>query len=138
MNTLINYLLNYALKHGISFATLHAGPYDPSLAFHKSNRMVINYGWHDKNEIPFIIGHEIGHLMNNDSGTNDYYYDCEFAKGPKERRADLYSLNLIYNYAEAHFNYFEEPGDFMQQYGIPARMLKDVTDLFNKNNDLIL
>ena len=55
----------------------------------------------------------------------------------EERLADLYSLNLIYDYASNQFGCFEEPVQFIQQYGITIRMLDDTCKLFKQNDDLI-
>ena len=60
---LIEYLLNYAFKHGLSYILVRGEPYDPALSFKHKHKMIINTNWHNSNELPFIIGHEIGHLM---------------------------------------------------------------------------
>ena len=65
---LIEYLLNYAFKHGLSYILVRAEPYDPALSFKHKHKMIINTNWQNSNELPFIIGHEIGHLMLGDSG----------------------------------------------------------------------
>ncbi|WP_304231178.1 M48 family metalloprotease [Lactobacillus kitasatonis] len=65
---LIVYLLNYAFKHGLSYILVRGEPYDPALSFKHKHKMIINTNWHTSNELPFIIGHEIGHLMLGDSG----------------------------------------------------------------------
>lgn len=65
---LIEYLLNYAFKQSLSYILVKGEPYDPALSFKNAHKMVINTNWHNPNELPFIIGHEIGHLMLGDSG----------------------------------------------------------------------
>ena len=89
MNELIEYLLNYAFDHGIGYKLVHADPYDPSLSLKKHNLMVINLNWHNQSELPFIIGHEIGHFILGD----DKYGEPE---NPIKRLClHAYELDLI-------------------------------------------
>lgn len=133
MNDLIEYLLNYAFDCGIGYKLVHADPYDPSLSLKKHNLMVINLNWHNQSELPFIIGHEIGHFILGDKGI--LYYSSFSGQNSEEKSADLYSLNLLYDYACRRGQYFEEPGQFMQMYGIPSKMAKATKDLFDHNDD---
>lgn len=133
MNDLIEYLLNYAFDCGIGYKLVHADPYDPSLSLKKHNLMVINLNWHNQSELPFIIGHEIGHFILGDKGI--LYYSSFSGQNSEEKSADLYSLNLLYDYACRRGQYFEEPGQFMQMYGIPERMAKATKNLFDHNDD---
>lgn len=135
MNDLIMYLLNFALDNGIAWAIKQEDPYFPPMSFHKSRKLIVNMNWHNKWEIPFMIGHEIGHLMNDDPGIS--YYHSATVRGSAEREADLYSLNLIFDYAMAQCDPVYEPIEFMQQYGIPERMLNDTVKLFRNNYDLL-
>ena len=133
MNDLIEYLLNYVFDHGIGYKLVHADPYDPSLSLKKHNLMVINLNWHNQSELPFIIGHEIGHFILGDKGI--LYYSSFSGQNSEEKSADLYALNLLYDYACSRGQYFEEPGQFLSAYGIPSRMAKAAKNLFEHNED---
>lgn len=133
MNDLIEYLLNYAFDHGIGYKLVHADPYDPSLSLKKHNLMVINLNWHNQSELPFIIGHEIGHFILGDKGI--LYYSSFAGQNSEEKSADLYSLNLLYDYAYSRGQYFVEPGQFLSAYGIPSRMAEAAKNLFDHNDD---
>ena len=133
MNDLIEYLLNYAFDHGIGYKLVHADPYDPSLSLKNHNLMVINLNWHNQSELPFIIGHEIGHFILGDKGI--LYYSSFAGQNSEEKSADLYSLNLLYDYACGRGQYFEEPGQFLSAYGIPTRMAEAAKDLFERNDN---
>lgn len=133
MNDLIEYLLNYAFDCGIGYKLVHADPYDPSLSLKKHNLMVINLNWHNQSELPFIIGHEIGHFILGDKGI--LYYSSFAGQNSEEKSADLYSLNLLYDYACGRGQYFEEPGQFLSIYGIPSRMAEATKDLFERNDN---
>ena len=134
MEDLIKYLLKYAFDHGISCALIRREQSYQSVALPDKKLIVINQNSKKKFELPFIIGHEIGHIINGD--VNGAFY-CGKPVNSEERLDDLYSLNLIYGYASNQFDTFEEPVQFIQQYGIPDRMLDDAYRLFEKNNDLV-
>ena len=134
MEDLVKYLLKYAFDHGISCALIRREQSYQSVALPDKKLIVINQNSKNKFELPFIIGHEIGHIMN--GNVNGAFY-CGKPVNSEERLADLYSLNLIYGYASNQFDTFEEPIQFIQQYGIPDRMLDDAYRLFKKNDDLV-
>ena len=134
MEDLVKYLLKYAFDHGISCALIRREQSYQSVALPDKKLIVINQNSKNKFELPFIIGHEIGHIMN--GNVNGAFY-CGKPVNSEERLADLYSLNLIYGYASNQFDNFEEPVQFIQQYGIPDRMLDDAYRLFKKNDDLV-
>ncbi|WEV40314.1 M48 family metalloprotease [Lactobacillus sp. ESL0681] len=134
MNDLIQFLFDFAFDQGFGIAQICKDEEYRSLADKTRNLIIINTNWKNRNELPFIIGHEIGHLMDGDTGISNY---CGNALTSKERHADLYSLNLIFDYATIQYDSFEEPHDFMQQYGIPNRMFDDTVDLFRNNDDLL-
>ncbi|MDF7683484.1 hypothetical protein PT287_08230 [Lactobacillus sp. ESL0679] len=134
MNDLIQYLLNFALDQGFGVAQLCEDEDYRSLADKSKQLIIININWRNKTELPFIIGHEIGHLIDGDYGLSHY---CGTTLTSKERHADLYSLNLIFDYATRQYDCYEEPSQFMQAYGIPTRMYDAVVDLFRNNDDLL-
>ncbi|KJY56117.1 putative prophage repressor [Lactobacillus kullabergensis] len=134
MEDLVKYLLKYAFDHGISCALIRREQSYQSVALPDKKLIVINQNSKNKFELPFIIGHEIGHIMN--GNVNGAFY-CGKPVNSEERKADLYSLNLIYKYASSQFETFDEPGIFMEQFGIPYRMKGDVYRLFKENDDLV-
>lgn len=130
MNDLIEYLLSYAFDHGIGYE-LAKLPFDfESRAIPEKHFMIINTNWKNPNEIPFIIGHEIGHLILKDDGI--MYYASPHGNIDSEHSADLYSLNLLYDYSCVHGDDFQEPGEFMSSYGIPQRMEDAAMKLFDR------
>lgn len=127
-NELQESLLNYALDHNISFILVKASPHDPPLSFKEKRSICINTSWYKPEEVPFTIGHEIGHIMIGDQGFN--YFDSFAGKCLEEKPADLYALKLIYDYSKSRGDYFSDPGIFMQSYGIPWRMAYATKTLF--------
>lgn len=129
----IRYLLNYAFDRGYSYRLLKVDPYYPALSFKERKYFAVNTNWHDPNEVPFIIGHEIGHLELGEQGV--MYYTSYAGKNSEEKQADAYSLKLLYEYALARGHHFREPYQFLQVYGIPLRMLAAAKKLFEAENN---
>lgn len=126
---LIEYLLNFAFKHKIAYTLVQSEPDDPAVSFKQERKMYINTNWRNPDEIPFMIGHEIGHLMLGDQGV--MYYGSFAGQNSEEHSADLYSLKLIYDYSSKNRDYFQEPATFIQSYGIPNRMMNAAQKLFS-------
>ncbi|MBA1392968.1 hypothetical protein EQ500_03650 [Lactobacillus sp. XV13L] len=133
---LTKYMLDFASQHHIRVRGVHAEPAETGVAFLKNRKISVNYDMKNSNEFDFVLGHEIGHIMNGDSDNGVAYY-CGNPLTSEERKADLYSLNLIFDYAAQQFNTFNEPGVFMEQYGIPYRMFDDTVKLYKRRNDLL-
>lgn len=57
---------------------------------------MVNNRWHNKNEIPFQLAHEISHMLNGDEGS---LYYCSPASHTKiERGANDKDIDLMYRY----------------------------------------
>lgn len=134
-NELQETLVQFAIDHMISVTFLPAEPRVPAFSFKKDRQIIINANWYIPAEIPFTIGHEIGHVMIGEQGVK---YFCTYAGlCSEEKDADLYSLKWIYNYAKKRGDHFSDPGIFMQSYGIPWRMTHAVKDIFDHDHDLL-
>ena len=131
MIDIIDYLFKVSTSLGINFEAIYEAPDFPSISFHKANKMYINLNWKNQWEIPFIIGHEMGHLVNGDIGTWEYQSGPS-SKGSKEHNADIFSLKMIFDYAMNQIDAPSEPCDFIDQFGIPAWMYDDTMILFKK------
>lgn len=134
---LTKYMLDFASQHHIRVRGVHAEPSETGLVFLKNRKISVNYDMKKATEFNFVLGHEIGHIMNGDSDSGVAYYYCGSPLTSEERKADLYSLELIYDYAASQFSTFNEPGVFMEQYGIPYRMFDDTVKLYERRTDLL-
>lgn len=137
MDDILSYLSNYALDHNVGVILTRCLPSTTSSAASKARRMVVvNMNWRNPAEIPFMFGHELGHIM--DTGVTCYYRLGKLVPHSSERSADIFSINLLWQYAENHQQAFSSPLQFMRAYGIPDRLLDDVQLLFTPDNDLTL
>ena len=139
---LINYLFNYAIVRDIGHVCYKVDPYYPSLAWKEKREIGINMNWHNQAEIPFIIAHEIGHIMIGGPSLKQLCCTTYGTDIGEEKSADIYSLHLLFAYSCKQGNDFSEPTSFMQAYGIPSRMSTEASKLFTKEGyiepDLIL
>ena len=117
-NNVIKWLMNKALDHGVGVVfTYVAKKDDPSESFPEYNVAVINANYMNIDEIPFIIGHEIGHLMLNHSKKK--FYASPANRIRMERAANEFSLDLLTEYCDLHEIYFYNALTFAEAFGIP-------------------
>lgn len=114
----IKWLMNYALDHkiGISFC-YKAGKDDTSEAFPEYSTAIINANYKNIDEIPFIIGHEIGHLILKHSIVK--FYTCPANRIRMEKEANNFSLYLLTEYCDDNDIYFNNKYAFAKAFGIP-------------------
>lgn len=135
MDDILSYLSNYALDHNIGVILTRCLPSTTSSAASKSRRMVVvNMNWHNPSEIPFMFGHELGHVQGD---VVYYYHSGTCSPRSSEQAADLFSINLLYQYAARRQQSFATVFQFMQAYGIPGRCLDCVERLLEGNSELI-
>ncbi|RHW49696.1 ImmA/IrrE family metallo-endopeptidase [Bombilactobacillus bombi] len=117
MDNLITYLLNYAFDHGYGYEILNDAENDwPSLAYPELNLIFINMNWHNQNELPFQIAHEIGHMI--DGNACHMYND----KIKVEDHADLHAIEILKQYSLDYDFCINNPIVFAQQFCIPYRL----------------
>lgn len=135
MDDILSYLSNYALDHNIGVILTRCLPSTTSSAASKSRRMVVvNMNWKNQNEIPFMFGHELGHV---EGDVVYYYHSGTCSPRSSEQAADLFSINLLYQYATSRQQSFATAYQFMTGYGIPGRCLDCVERLLGTKNELI-
>lgn len=132
---LTKFLFQYAKEHGIYCTWESLSDHTPPYAVVNYNFIIVNKNWFRKTEIPFTIGHEIGHILNGDIICN---CQARYAVFPCEKNADRFAFDLIFDYSIKNDKLITEPGIFIEQYGIPVRMLDYAASVFAKNKNLLL
>ena len=117
-NKVIKWLMNYAMEHqyGVTFCYTAEND-DPSEAFPEYRTAVINANWKNIDEIPFIIGHELGHLFLGHEKSE--YHSSSVNSIRLEREANEFSLYLLTEYCDLHDIYFYNMYTFAASFGIP-------------------
>lgn len=134
MNEVITYLANYAYNHGAGIEFTQLDPDSSSYYISECKLIIINTNCHKQTELPFILGHEIGHYMNGDNRVS--YYSCD-GNAQVEHNANLVSIHLLRQYCISRGIYFDNPMTFVTQFGIPEKFLDEVIKSFNSDCDLI-
>lgn len=115
---IIAYELNFAFANGIGYIMDKNLPSDaPSVGYAGKFPMIhINTNWHDKNELPFIIAHEIGHVLL-ENGT--YYHLAFRGKQRGEATANIFAIQLLLRYCQDNDLYFDTYYNFAECFKIP-------------------
>lgn len=120
MDPVITYLLNFAYDHHIGYTLIHN--YDstwPSFASPDDNMILINMDWYKKDDVPLIIAHEIGHMLDEDAC---YLYDESTpAQMKSENRANVKAIDLLLGYCRENDIEFNSSITFLQQFNIPLK-----------------
>lgn len=121
MNDLITSIVNYAFDRGIGVVMTHQLPAQfPSSASDEERKILVNLNWRKQTEIPFIIAHEIGHLVNGDSGVN--YYSSATIRSKSEAAANSFAIGLLMEYCQAQGLVVDNPVTFCERFGVPASL----------------
>lgn len=120
MSDVTTYLLNYALDHHIGFELLNeVDSFWPSVAIPERNMMFINTSWYKQEELPMVVAHEIGHMLNGDSC---YMYDhSNTGKISSEGAANRVAIDLLLQYCRDNDIHFNSYIMFIQQFCIPLK-----------------
>ncbi|WP_204123170.1 ImmA/IrrE family metallo-endopeptidase [Lacticaseibacillus mingshuiensis] len=122
MNTDLAWTINYALDHDIGVQICDWNPEWSSCSIAERHTVFINQNAHEPEELPFVTAHEVGHILNGDSGQN-FYSLCGNINGSKrEAAADKTGIRILFkrcteleDFDPAYFN----PVQFMESYCIP-------------------
>ncbi|WP_333603966.1 ImmA/IrrE family metallo-endopeptidase [Lactobacillus acetotolerans] len=135
MSNLTTDLLNYAFDHGIKYVlTTKLTPLTPSIADPTKRKILINLNWHHPGELPRLISHEIGHVLNHDSGI--LYFVSPTAHSKIEVAADVTGLKILLPmYYDRYFDTIDSHNinydTVMTQLCIPDRLSKYVKKITN-------
>lgn len=117
MDEVIDWLVNYALDHdiGVILDRLNFGP-NVSASTDGKN-VLVNMNWKNSNEVPFLLAHEISHVLNKDGAAN---YCTATSTTKMESVANNNAIDLLLEYCNACDKQPQTYIDFMKYYGIPV------------------
>lgn len=134
MNSLLDYLYKLIYDNGFGLEICQLSPDFPSRYIPEYKLIIINSNWHNRKELPFTVGHELGHAINGDDGIM-YYSNSARGSLKAEAGANLYSLKLLFNYSKKQGQFFSEPQEFIQAYSIPQDMFEQTKQLFKDDSE---
>lgn len=121
------WLYDYCFKYKIGIAFIsYMNPKDPSVCYKWPRLIIYNEKWYDSNEKPFILAHEIGHIINGDPVCYSHDYNNI---NKSESIANKFAIRLLKQYCYETDIEFESKYQFAETFGIPRRfyyLLDDV------------
>nr|WP_302426765.1 ImmA/IrrE family metallo-endopeptidase [Limosilactobacillus mucosae] len=124
MDEVIDWLLAYCKRHGIIVLTRAEWPSSyVSTALPDQRLILYNPNWQPSSERPFILAHEIGHIIDQDPPA----YPCEYVSvGEKcESSGNRTGIELLLQYSQTQDWHFKTPENLMQAFGIPQTFRAD-------------
>lgn len=122
MDEILSWLCDYCLKHKIGVQYIgFMNPHDPSVCYEWPRLIIYNDHWYKPNEKPFILAHEIGHVM---CGTTICYNindGIEINRSKNECDANKFAIELLMKYCEETDINFSNRYQFANAFGIPKR-----------------
>ncbi|WP_288531889.1 ImmA/IrrE family metallo-endopeptidase [uncultured Secundilactobacillus sp.] len=126
MNEYLEAMLNVAFEHGIGYQLIgFLGTHTPSGANPDSKRIAINTSWYRPNQLPFIVAHEIAHILHEDEGI--LYFHTTY-KAKLEGGADRTAVNLLVHEYHRRNDAVPNYVKFMQDFEIPDDLEDCVKD----------
>ncbi|GHV97851.1 hypothetical protein lacNasYZ03_11280 [Lactobacillus nasalidis] len=126
MDNAIDFAINAVLGYGVGIEITYQRPDFKSCAVVQHNLVIINPNANPKPMLPFVILHELGHIV-----LAHHELDCvsPSAKIKQEHEADEFSTELIWTYSQRLGISYNNAYDFMSAFGIPSKMFGTVVNL---------
>lgn len=113
---------------GVKIGWLSLNKYTPPSASTKYNKIAMNENWHNQEEIPFQLAHELAHIINHDDCEMAFYHASYSSQERIEREANIGAIKLllpIFN----DMGYSNNPVTFMQVFHVPNYLFDNVTKI---------
>lgn len=131
---MINSLFNYAFDQGIQvqYATMNSSS-TPSVADTESKSIIINMNCENENQLPFIIAHEISHILTCDVNDAELCFST-LMDTKYEYKANVGAISLLIPYYASEFDEIEDLNvhEFMNMFVIPDNMYGACISEFKK------
>lgn len=117
MNKVITWLMNYCMKHDIGVIYQTNLPENaPSDSWHNPKLIIFNANYYKKDERPFMLAHEIGHVVEE---VPEFYKLAHLGIEKGEFSANRFAINLLALYCFENDIWYETYYDFAKSFGIP-------------------
>lgn len=126
MDDAIDFAINAVLEHGVGIEITNQRLGFQSCAVVQHNLVIINPNANDRSLLPFVILHELGHVV---LGHHDLGCVSPSAKIKQEHEADSFATKLIWSYSQRLDVNYDSAYDFMSSFGVPSKMFGTVVNL---------
>lgn len=131
MDDLMTFLRDYAFTNQIGYQFDSIREPDQAPKSNTALRVVfMNNNWNTPEEIPFQFAHEISHILNGDSGPNNFCASSVYSK--EEYQANKRATKILLEYCDLNGLTFYNSTEFMNAFGIPPKAGYVVDDVFKE------
>lgn len=124
-----DYLLERAKENNIVVHWAHFDPYTPPGSDTEYRSVAMNIDWHNQDEIPFQLAHELSHIINGDEGDVFYYHACFTGKESVEYKANVGAVKLLVPfYCQEIDEECVNKYDFVQAFDVPTYLTGAVSE----------
>lgn len=119
MDNVLKWLMNYCLDNeiGIIYGN-DLPPSAPSDSYCNPKLVIFNDNYHNENEKPFMMAHEIGHVIEENP---EYYHLAYLGKEKGEYSANKFAIELLHEYCFENDIWFETTFEFAKAFGVPNK-----------------
>lgn len=132
MDNVLSFLTDFCCKNKIGIRYIaYMNPKDPSICYEWPRLIIYNENWQSNQEKPFILAHEIGHIM---CGCTICYYHNHLETRKSEIDANRFAIRLLEEYCEQNDITFDNKYSFAEAFGVPKKLyyLLDELNILNK------
>lgn len=134
MDSILEYLMNYALDNGIGIQlSSEFKSTTPAGCNTQTKMVVVNTNWHNQQQVPFTMAHEIAHIINGDVQNTPLYFSTAVSKSSIEYEANKTACKIL---IPIYLEKMEEHGisilHFMDIFQIPAHLTDMVSNVFEE------
>ena len=117
-NDAVTYLMNLAMENNISVLFKNLSPITPPASSPINKRIFMNTNWHNSNDIPIQLAHELGHILNGDENQACLYYSP--SRNGIEGKANKTGIKLLMKpYLDSKEKEDVSSADFMTIFHLP-------------------
>lgn len=119
MDEVLSFLVDFCWKNKIGIQYIsYMNPNDPSICYEWSKLIIYNENWKITKEKPFILAHEIGHVM---CGSTICYCHNHIETRQSEYDANRFTIKLLQDYCNKNDIVYESIYKFADSFGIPQK-----------------
>ena len=123
MNDVLSWLYDYCSQNDIMIQHInYLGSHAPSMAYTYPRLITFNDSWYNDDEKPFMLAHEIGHVM---CGTTICYdtqnHKLSISKNECEHDANIFAIKLFKKYCAENGIHYDNAVQFAEAFAIPKK-----------------
>lgn len=119
MDNVLQWLMNYCLDNDIGVVYKNDLPSTaPSDSWCNPKLVIFNGNYYKENEKPFMLAHEIGHVI---EGNPEFYHLAYLGREKGEFSANRFAINLLRIYCLENDIHYSTYYDFAKAFAIPKQ-----------------